>query len=98
MFALHPFIASLKISAPLWQSLISFSVNNQNNILVNANVKIEYFDANGNLVDVSNDHSSIIPAKGKSYVFVSDYEKIYSTYKLTVTIDTIQYDQANNVW
>lgn len=62
-------------------------VNNQNNILVNANVKIEYFDANGNLVDVSNDHSSIIPAKGKSYVFVSDYEKIYSTYKLTVKLD-----------
>ena len=59
-------------------------LNNDNNVVIDADIKIEFFNENGEVVNVEDDYIFNIPAKSKIY------EKIYlnnninfSTYKVT---------------
>ncbi len=66
---------------------ILVEIVNNNDVLVDADVKIEFYDTNNTLVDVADDSTATIGANKKSYAFVSTYDIEYSSYKMTVKVD-----------
>ena len=66
---------------------ILVEIVNNNDVLVDADVKIEFYDTNNTLVDVAADSTATIGANKKSYAFVSTYDIEYSSYKITVKVD-----------
>lgn len=66
---------------------ILVEINNDNKVPVMADVKVEFLDESGALVDVTDSMSSTIDSKKKSYVFIGTYDINYSSYKITVKLN-----------
>ncbi|MBR4177950.1 MAG: hypothetical protein IKR57_01215 [Bacilli bacterium] len=67
---------------------ILVELNNKNKEIVNADIKIEFYDETGNPVGVENGYMFYVPGQGKGYEKVSTYGvSKYSTYKVTAKLD-----------
>lgn len=65
---------------------ILVEIYNDNKIIVDAEVKVEFYDEAGTMVDVDDDAAYDIASKGKSYVNIDLPEQNYSTYKVSVQL------------
>lgn len=66
--------------------LIEFT--NNNNVIVDAKLKIDFYDEAGTLVNTEDSYISFVDAKSKGYydLYISSDKKNYSTYKITAKV------------
>jgi len=75
---------------------ILIELTNNNNEIVDADIKVEFYDENGNVVNVKDGYMFSIPGKGVGYDSIYLYKEEYSTYKVTAKLNVSPYKKTYN--